>query len=193
MNLYFNDDQFLLKRQVLALTGKLRFYNLQGQLVFFGEQKMFKLKEDIRLYSDETKNQELLNIQARQILDYSAYYDVIDSQYLTKIGGFRRKGFRSMIRDEWEVFDNQDVFIGVLTEDSLSRALVRRLLLGTLLPQKYNLTLGNECLAGYKQRFNIFRYELEIDFQMDHDHKLDHRLGIAAATLLAIIEGRQSK
>ena len=193
MNFAFQFDEYLLKRQVLALTGVLRIYNSQGQLVLFCQQKIFKLKEDIRVYSDETKTNELLNIHARQILDFSAYYEVLDSQYSTKIGGLRRKGFSSMIQDEWELFDGQDISLGILKEDSLTQALLRRMLLGSLLPQNYDLYFSNERVADYKQRFNPFRYELGLDFKMDDEHKLDRRLGIAAAILLATIEGHQHK
>ncbi len=192
MDTAFQYDQLLLKRQVLALTGKFRIYNPQGQLVLFSQQKMFKLKEDIRVYSDETRTRELLYIQARQILDFSAFYDVIDSQFMTKIGGLRRRGFRSMVQDEWEVLDAQEQSQGILREDSLSYALLRRLLLGVLLPQNYDLLIGNEKVADIRQRFNLFRYDLDMDFRMDSSQKLDRRLGIAAAILLATIEGRQN-
>jgi uncharacterized protein YxjI len=191
MDMAFQYDRYLLKKQVFAFTGILRIYNPQDQMVLYCQQKFLKLKEDIRIYSDETKNQELLNIQARQILDFSAYYDVFDSLYTNKIGGLRRKGFRSLLQDEWEVMDPQDQLIGVLKEDSLNQALLRRFLLGRLLPQNYDLNLGPERVADYRQRFHLFRYELDVDFQMDTGKKLDHRLGLAAAILLAIIEGRQ--
>ena len=79
MHTVFQYSQYLLRRQVFALTGKFRLYSPDGQLVMFSQQKMFKLKEDIRVYSDETKSQELLVIQARQILDFSAAYDVVDA------------------------------------------------------------------------------------------------------------------
>ncbi len=193
MDYAFQYDQYHLIRQVLALAGVLRLYNPQGQLVLYCQQKLFKLKEDIRLFSDETKSRELLNIQSRQILDFSAYYDVYDSQYTTKIGGIRRKGLRSMVQDEWEIFDEGDNSIGMLTEDSLSRALLRRFLLGAFLPQDYDLLIGGERVADYKQRFNPFRFELDINFPLDVSRKIDHRLGIAAAILLAIIEGHQHR
>jgi len=193
MDIAFQYDQYVLKKQILALTGILRIYNPQEQLVLFSQQKMFRLKEDIRIYADESKARELLNIQARNIIDFSAYYDVIDSQYSTKIGGLRRKGFRSLIQDEWEVFDNQDKPVGILKEDSLNQALLRRFLLGRLLPQNYDLLYNTERVADYKQRFQLFGYVLDIDFQMDTGKKLDRRLGLAAAILLAIIEGRQHR
>ena len=191
MDIAFQYNKYVIRKQVFTLTGILRIFNPQDQLVLFSQQKIFKLKEDIRVYADETKNRELLNIQARQIIDFSAYYDVIDSQYSTKVGGLRRKGFRSIVQDEWEVFDPQEKSLGILKEDSLQQALLRRFLLGTLVPQNYNLNIGSEQVADYKQRFQLFRYVLDVDFQMDTGEKLDRRLGIAAAVLLATIEGRQ--
>jgi hypothetical protein len=126
-------------------------------------------------------------------MNFSAYYDVIDSLYSTKIGGLRRKGLRSIVQDEWEVFDPYENMIGVLKEDTLNQALLRRFLLGRFLPQNYDLIFGDERVADYRQRRKLIGYELDIDFQMDVNKKLDHRLGLAVAMLLAIIEGRQHR
>src|SRR6266498_3943036 len=104
----FQFNEYVLKRQVFALTGKLRFYDPQNELVLFSEQKMFKLREDIRVFADETKTQEVLAIKARQILDFSAAYDVVDSSTGEKVGVLRRKGLKSILRDEWEVLDAGD-------------------------------------------------------------------------------------
>lgn len=191
MNPAFSWSDYLLKRQVFALTGKLRFYNPQNELVLYVEQKMFRLREDIRVFSDESKAQELLLIQARNILDFSAAYDVIDSASGQKVGVLRRKGLRSMLRDEWEVLDAGDQPVGMLFEDSVGLAMLRRFLLGSWLPQNYDLTIGDERVADLRQKFNPFAYQMILDFSMDTAGKLDRRLGIAAGTLLAIIEGKQ--
>ena len=192
MNPIFQFPNYLLKRQVFALTGKFRFYDPSENLVMFSEQKMFKLREDIRVYSDEEKTQEVLSIKARQIIDFSAAYDVVDTAYNQKIGTLRRKGWSSMLRDEWQVLDANENQIGILFEDSMGMALLRRLLLGSLLPQNYDITLGDTRVADLRQNFNLFRYELNLDFSMDPSQKLDRRLGIAAGILLAAVEGRQS-
>jgi len=181
----------LLKRQAIALTGKFRFYDPMGNLVLFSEQKMFKLREDIRVYADENKTQEVLSIKARQILDFSASYDVVDAALNQKVGVLRRKGLRSLLRDEWEVLDASDNLKGLLFEDSMGLALLRRLLLGSWLPQNYDITFGDTRVADLRQNFNLFRYELNLDFSMDTAQQLDRRLGIAAGILLAAIEGRQ--
>ncbi|HNA90345.1 MAG TPA: hypothetical protein PK989_13605, partial [Anaerolineales bacterium] len=190
MNPAFQFNQYLLKRQVFALTGKFRFFNPSGQLVMFSEQKMFKLREDIRVYADETKAQEVLMIKARQIIDFSAAFDVVDSVSGMKIGALRRKGLQSILRDEWEILDVNDAVIGTLVEDSMGMALLRRFLTN-LVPQNYDLLVRGVRVADYKQNFNPFTYELNIDFTMDTSGQLDRRLGVAAGILLAAVEGRQ--
>ncbi len=191
MNPAFQYKNYLLKRQVFALTGKLRFFNPQEQLVLYVEQKMFRLREDIRVYGDESKSQELLLVKARSIIDWAAAYDVLDGATGQKIGTLRRKGWSSMVRDEWEVLDVNDQPIGKLFEDSIGQALLRRLLLGSLLPQNYDMSIGETRVADLRQRFNPFAYQMDLDFSMDTSNKLDHRIGIAAAILLALIEGKQ--
>ena len=191
MNSIFQFPTYLLKRQAIALTGKFRFYDPAGRLVMFSEQKMFRLREDIRVYDSEDKSREVLSVKARQIMDFSASYDVVDTELNQKVGVLRRKGLRSILRDEWEVLDANDQLIGQLFEDSVGMALLRRLLLGSWLPQNYDMTVGETRVADLKQNFNLFRYELNLDFSMDTTNRLDRRVGIAAGILLAAVEGNQ--
>ncbi|MCZ2128306.1 MAG: hypothetical protein LC099_11110 [Anaerolineales bacterium] len=190
MNAIFQANQYLLKRQVFALTGKFRVYDSNGNLLLFSEQKMFKLREDIRVYEDEGKTREVLMIKARQIIDFSAAYDVIDSASGQKVGVLRRKGIASLLRDEWDVLNANDAPLGTLVEDSMGLALLRRFLV-SLVPQNYDLFIGQNRVADLRQNFNPFTYQLNIDFSMDSARQLDRRLGIAAGILLAAIEGRQ--
>jgi hypothetical protein len=187
----FSHDRYLIKRQVLALTGKVRVYTPGGQLALYSDQKMCKLREAIRAFADESKLTELLWIQARQIIDFSAAYDVVDQISGMKVGALRRKGWSSIMRDTWEILNPLDQVIGIAQEDSAGRAMLRRFLLGALLPQRYEVLMaGQRPVAHFEQRFNLFRYELDIDFGLEADG-LDHRLGLALGILLAIIEGKQ--
>lgn len=192
MDNLFSSNMYILKRQVFALTGVFRLYDANDTLTLYCKQKMFSLREDIRLYNDELMQEELLHIQARNLIDFSAAYDVFDSRLGTKIGTLRRKGVNSIIRDQWEVLDASEQTIGILIEDSTALALARRMLLGALLPQNYDLLVNETRYVDIRQRFNLFRYELEIDFRENIGDKIDRRLGIAAGILLAAIEGRQN-
>ena len=70
--------------------------------------KAFKLKEDIRLYTSEDMQTEVLSIQARKIIDISSAYDVIDSLTGAKVGALKRKGLKSILKDEWIIMDAED-------------------------------------------------------------------------------------
>ncbi len=191
MQSLYRQGSFTLKRQVFALTGKVRIYTPDGSLAMYSEQKMFRLREDIRVYADENKTQELLWIQARQVIDFAAAYDVTDSATGQKVGTLRRKGFRSMVRDAWEILSPEEQLLAVIREDSMAKALLRRLLLGSLLPQSYEIVMGQDQVVGrLDQRFNLFRYEMALDFST-LPAAIDRRLALAAAILLAIIEGKQ--
>lgn len=191
MHSVFLLNTYELKRQVFSLTGTFRVFSDTGEQLLYVRQKMFKIREDLRAYSDESQTQELLLIKARQIVDFSAAYDVFDSTTNEKVGVLRRRGWRSLARDEWEILDARDNLIGKMQEDSAQRAILRRLLLGALLPQRYDVTIQNVLKAEFDQKFNLFRYELMLDFSKDPERVFDRRLGIAAAILLAAIEGRQ--
>lgn len=192
MHSAFQSNQYLLKRQVFAITGTFRVFDKRDdRQVLFSRQKMFKLKEEILVYSDETRGQEVLRIQARNIIDFSAAYDVYDGLDNSLVGTLRRKGLRSILRDEWEALNPAGEIIGILREDDQTLALVRRFAAGSLIPQNYDLISNGSRLVDLKQRFNLFRYELDIDFIDTATLNFDRRLGIAAGILLAAIEGKQ--
>lgn len=183
---------YKLKRQIFKLIGSNFFiYDPAGNLVFFVHQKGFRLKEDITVFGDENQQMPLLHIRARQVIDFSASYDVIDAQTQARVGVLQRKGWRSIARDEWVVLDANERDIGILIEDSLALALIRRLLTA-LVPQNYDLLVGERRMIDFKQNFNPFAYHLNIDTTFDPQGTIDRRLVIAAGVLLAAIEGRQS-
>ncbi|WP_108972409.1 hypothetical protein [Leptospira ryugenii] len=186
-------NKFYSKKSFLAVFGgELRIFDEnQNALLFFVKQKAFKLKEDISIFSDESKTNELLKIRTESIIDFSGTYEVIDASTKEKVGSLRRKGFKSILKDEWEVLDANGQTIALLAEDSLFKALLRRILTN-LVPQTFYITASGNTLGIFKQTFNPFLPQFRVDFSMDTGNVLDRRLGIAALTLLQIIEGKQS-
>ena len=183
-------SQYTVRRKVLTLLGaQFHVRTPDEKLIAFTQLKAFKLKEDIRVYTDESKKTELLSIQARQILDISAAYDVTDTPTGQKVGALRRKGMKSIIRDEWLVLDATDREIGLIQEESAFVAILRRFI--NLIPQSFHLKVGETVVGRIHQNFNPFVLKLEVDLADDLQRRIDPRLGLAAAILLAAIEGRQ--
>ena len=187
----FAHTHYVIRRKVFKIFGAaFHVYDEQGNVVFFSKMKAFKLKEDIRLFTGEDMQTEVLSIQARQIIDFGAAYDVVDSATGSKIGALKRRGFKSILKDEWIVMDSADNEIGHIKEDSLLLALLRRFLTN-LLPQSYDVEVNGQAVARFKQHFNPFILKMSLDFSGDTSGRLDRRLGLAGAVLLGAIEGRQ--
>ena len=109
----FEHDTYLIRKKVFKIFGgAFHIYDSQGGLAFYSKQKAFKLKEDIRVFTGEDMTEEVLYIQARQIVDFSAAYDVMDSAAGEKVGALRRRGWKSIVRDEWILLDAADNEIG---------------------------------------------------------------------------------
>lgn len=192
MSGYWQYPTYLVKKKILQAFGAtFNILGPDGAMVFYSKLKAFKLKEDIRLYTGEDMKTEVLTIQARQILDVSATYDVVDPTVNKKVGAWRRKGMRSILRDEWQLLDENDREIGLLQEDSMALALIRRFLIN-LIPQKFTLVMNGQEVMHLKQNFNPLTIRMAVDFTPDTGNLLDRRLGLAGAVLISAIEGRQN-
>lgn len=182
--------QFTIRRKVFTLIAtKFHIYTTDGRLLGFCQQKAFKLKEDIRLYTDESMADERLIILARAVIDFSAAYDIIDGPTQQKIGVLQRKGLKSIFRDEWAVLDENEYPVGTIREDSPWKALIRRTIF-KFLPQKFQLfDQTGRLLAEFQTHFNPFVHRMTVT--VGRDCTCNPMLTIAAGILLMAIEGRQ--
>lgn len=174
--------------------GVFRVFDPYSNLALYADMKAFKLREDIRLYADENKLQEVLTIKARSIIDFSAAYDVMDPLSGQKIGALKRKGFKSMLKDEWVIMDQMDNEVGYIKEDSMLLAVIRRVVgefVPIAIPQNFTGELRGMPVFTFKQNFNPFAHKLMLDFSPDIQNLLDKRIGIAAAILMMAVEGKQ--
>jgi uncharacterized protein YxjI len=185
---------YVIRRKFLKLFGnEFRIFDPAGNLVLFSRQKAFKLREDFRVWTGEDMQTEVLWMQARKIIDFASAYDVVDSQSGQKVGAFKRKGLKSIVRDEWILMDANDQEIGIFQEDSLAMGILRRIIGGGLLtiPQKFHMDVGNANVALLRQNWNPFVLKMTVDFSPDTQGLLDRRLGIGIAILHSAIEGKQ--
>ena len=190
----FQHPSYLVRRKVFKLLGgAFHVFDPAGNVVLYSKQKAFKLKEDIRIYTGEDMDTEVLTIRTDQIIDLGATYHVHDSQQGgVRVGSLKRKGLKSMLRDEWVILDSSGQEVGSIQEDSVALALLRRLMVGWLLPQKYYGSIGNIPVSLFTRNFNPFISKISLDFSMDTQGQLDRRLGIAAVIMLLAIDGKQS-
>ena len=150
-------EQYTIRRKILKIFGAaFHIYDEHGSVVGYCKQKAFKLKEDIRLYTDESMSDPLLTLSARSIIDFGATYDITMPDG-TQIGSLRRKGLKStFLKDEWLIYDDQGTEIGSLKEKNLFMAFMRRGDLSAFFPptlrvlQAWHRRAGRICTPAFQ-------------------------------------------
>ena len=185
-------NQYLIREKFLKIFGnKFRIMDSQDNLYGFCEQKRFRIKEDLRIYDDEQKNNEWLVIKQRNLVDAWGGFDIVDPKEGLHLGTIRRKFWKSLLRTKWELLDSEGKEIGILIEDSLGYAIARRTLLG-ILPKKYTLsTSGDDLPITMRQKFNPIVKKLVVS--IPPTHTFDRRFIAGLAIVIAALDGRGSK
>jgi len=93
--------------KVLAFASQATVSDAQGKVVCFTKQKLFKFREHVEIFTDKSKETLLAEIKTKKILDWSARYHFTDAQG-GDIGSVGRRGWRSMWRAHYEVFNPGD-------------------------------------------------------------------------------------
>lgn len=104
--------------KLVALAPRIRMHDAAGNEVFYVHQKTFKLKEDVRIYSDESKTREMYQIRADRILDFSAKYRMYASETGALVGAIKHRGMRSIWSATYEIYDTRDEQTHLMKEDN---------------------------------------------------------------------------
>lgn len=174
-------------------------------LIGFIEMKAWKLREDVRIYSDKSKSTELFNIHARTILDFGVTYDVADSQSGEALFTMRRKGLRSaFFRDQWEIQTPGDQPLAVLQETSSGLALLRRYtdlipfvgwvvdLAMSFFPITYTLRDAQGATAAViTHRRNPLIDKFGLD-RTDASADLDPRIAVVSTAMLSVVDSSKN-
>ena len=186
-------NQYLIREKFLKFFGnKFRIVDEQDNLYGFCEQKRFRIKEDIRIYDDENKNNEWLIIKQRNLVDAWGGFDIVDPRENLLLGSIRMKFWKSVLRTKWELLDSDGNEIGMLIEDSLGYAIARRILLGILLPKKFTLwTSADQQPITMRQKFNPLVKKLVVT--IPSGHAFDRRFIAGLAMVIAAVDGRGKK
>ena len=79
---------------------------------------MFKLKEDVIIFNDETRSRELFRIQANQWIDFNASYSITELENGKIFGRLARQGMRSLLKSYYDVLDENNALKFQISEDN---------------------------------------------------------------------------
>jgi uncharacterized protein YxjI len=157
----------------------------EGELLAFAQQKRMAFKEQVTLYTDDTKQTPVLGFKARQRLDLGATYDVTDANG-TAIGLFRKNFKQSLLRSTWHV---EQPGLGMATgqERNLTVAILRRFVDSlSWLPYHFDFVIDGQTAFSVVKKWGLRdKYIVEI-----HQPQLDRRLVVAMAVGLDALQSR---
>lgn len=90
-----------------------------GKTIFYVREKMFKLKDHIKIYNDETKSQEIYDIVSNKIIDFQQTFTITDTQNQT-IGKVRKKTLKSFIKAHYQIQDANGNEVFTVSERSFT-------------------------------------------------------------------------
>lgn len=186
-SVWHSHDVVTCHRKILAIAPTFEIFDVQGMPLVFCQEKLFKIKEDIRIYADSSKRVELLRIKQRNLMDWAAVFDVFDPMTSVKIGALRRKGWRSWMRDEWHLLDSNDHPVGTLIETG--NAFLRRVF--KFLPYSFAFDVGGRQVGTFNQHFALIGYTATMDLLAWQGAPLDRRMAFAGALLLMAVEAKE--
>jgi uncharacterized protein YxjI len=197
-------DRFLLRQRFRPVVNQYEFTlpaadGEPGELVCFVEQARFKFKEDIRFYTDDSKQTELMRLKARQRFDPRARYDITDAGG-DKIGEIQKVFGESLLRSTYRLYDATGAELAKATERSLAVAVIRRVIglvpfIGGFtdwvpIPYHFDFRRGDAVLATNTRRAFRVRDTYTIDLSGDPQRTLDRRLVLAAAVGMDALQAR---
>jgi hypothetical protein len=197
-------EQYTIRRKFFKLFGSsFHIFAPDGSVVGFCKQKSFRLREDIRIYTSEAMDTELLRIGTRSIMDFSGTYVFMappkgGAGEGEVIGMMRRKGLGStFIRDEWLVLSPSGQQVATLLEQGSFLSVARRYIdfVSLISPQKFDIIRADGSIAAtLRQHFNPLVYRMGVAITQDAQTAtdgIDDLVILAAACLVSIVEGRQ--
>ncbi len=170
-----------------------------GSTKAFVKQKLFKFKEHVEVFSDENRTEILYNIRANKWLDFNTTYSFTNAKD-ENIGRLARKGWRSLWKASYELYDEKDQQDLVIQEKNawvkvmdgvLSEIPVAGLLSGYLFNPSYTVKRPDgTVVATFTKQPSFFgrKFKLTQDAAFEAGEEQRIQLGLM---MMALLERRR--
>lgn len=157
----------------------------EGELIAFAQQKRMAFKEQVTIYTDDSKQFPFVGFKARSVIDLGATYDVTDHNG-QPIGLFRKDFKSSLLRSTWHV-EQPGLPMATGQERNTAVAILRRFVDSlSWLPYHFDFTYGGQPAFSVDRKWGLRdRYIVDIA-----DPRLDRRVVIAMAVALDALQAR---
>ena len=96
------------KFKITTLSSDFNITDRDGNYVAYVREKIFKLKDDVIVYQNESKSEELFRIKANQWIDFNASFSMTDLVNGRTVGRLARRGMRSFWKSQYDIIGAND-------------------------------------------------------------------------------------
>lgn len=182
--------QLIIRQRIRMMVNQYEVHSVlgdgtEGELLAFAQQKRMAFKEQVTLYTDDTKQVPVLGFKARQVMDLGATYDIVDPNG-TALGLFRKDFKKSLLRSTWHV-EQPGVGMATGQERNATVAILRRFVDSlSWLPYHFDFTIDGQPAFSVVKKWGL-RDKYVVDI---HHPGLDRRVVIAMAVGLDALQSR---
>jgi hypothetical protein len=184
----FSFNAFTIKRPWPSFLGRnFTVHDPNGNPCLFVQHKLLTFKDEWNIFSDSSASQSLVRVKARQAIGVNIETDVMDAMTGQVVGTVRSKGFKSIVRDTWEVLGPNGNVAGELVEDSngMLRRLVPTVFGMPLIPGKWHLAVNGQVAMEVEEERVFFGKSFKLKLMPNAG--VDARFAIGCA-LLALMK-----
>lgn len=170
-----------------------------GGTIAYVRQKMFKLKDTILVYANDSKTDVLYKIDADRIIDFNACYALKDNAE-NPVGKLARKGAKSLWKAHYEIFDLEDQSEYYIQEENpwakvwdalLCEVPLLGLFSGLLFNPRYAVKdKNNQIVARLSKQSSFFGRTFKLE-KLVHLEKGDGERMMLALMMMMLLERRR--
>jgi uncharacterized protein YxjI len=108
--------------KILAIAPQIYIRDAAGTEIMYVKQRLFKLKEAIHVFSDQSQTNEIYTIKADRIIDFSARYNFRDNQGMS-LGAIKRRGMRSIWKASYDVLEGDSIKYHIQEENAFVKVM----------------------------------------------------------------------
>jgi uncharacterized protein YxjI len=183
-------QQLIVRQRIRLMVNQYEVHAVapdgsEAGVLAFAQQKRMAFKEQVTLYTDDTKTTPVLGFKARQMLDLGATYDVTDANG-TPIGLFKKNFKESLLITTWNLEQpGWPMMVG--KETNVAVALLRRFIDSlSWLPYHFDFKIEEKVVFSVVKKWGLRdKYIVTI-----HEPNVDRRLVAAMSVALDALQSR---
>lgn len=186
------------KFNIGSLANDFTATDANGKTLAYVRQKMFKLKEDIVIYKDNSRAEEMFRIKADKWLDFNTAYTFLDKEN-KELGKIARKGWKSLFKIKYDIIDGEEKIEYKITEKNpwikffdalIGEIPIVSFFTGYILNPTYTVNnLDNKTVVELKKMPSLFGRKFQLN-KIDQNDSSDGRI-LLGLMMMILLERRR--